>query len=830
VEISAIDWNGDGRLDLILGGSSTFRYFERTPQGTFGLREKIGDENPFRGVEASLLPYFAVGDWNSDGVLDLIVNDNNPDENGKLKLFQQGFCEVQQSCANRGYCNPRYGTCDCLRGHTSSDCSVCASGFASSELAQQVYRPSSGQFRACSACPGMMEKGTACSRRGICRDDFWARRLPPDTQVVPVNLSAQHGDGSCLCNPPFHGETCQVGRCSVGFEYIEHASGDLAACQPCKAGYYKDEEGNGPCTPCDYNMYAASSGQTYCVPCKNTWWRMQPNSEGTGCVFDPLTWVVVPVMLLLSTALFTTLPLLLSLAVKIQDVRREEGGVVITTRCTHFLLRSTHGIRAVFCGTGHPLLDGADKRRAYRVQVRSETELLLISAKSREPIGSEIDSSMGSVQFNRFDGLMKRGLLGIPFVCWAVLLLMGMCGVRSVILLTGAGAGGAQLTALEMLQVIFGLLFAILIHLLNHHRHASGVLDKNLHIFSEELFKKNPHPQPCARGHARAISARQMLDFFQAFQEYIGSSRNMYYVCSNILLPLTKSYKLSYAELAGPKTLEWFCSHFWGTPFAHFVETVTKHAQVVAEELNIQDFAAATYWICTFSNNQWRVAEEVGASWEASSFYYALRSGFCRGTAMILDEDIKPLTRSWCLFELLQTTLLSQEQEQRGESTFKGLLLCTPTGVMNYGQGNIELAVNISKKLATLRLQDASASVQADKDMIDRLVCEQAGGFSEVNKYLIQAVSSALQATSKRFQKDLTQLQDNLTSQITHGQPTPLSSTQLDGMTVTFDMTGQHLQEGEYVMSSAGSSHSSSHNSSHSSSPSPSSSCIDEMA
>jgi len=189
---------------------------------------------------------------------------------------------------------------------------------------------------------------------------------------------------------------------------------------------------------------------------------------------------------------------------------------------------------------------------------------------------------------------------------------------------------------------------------------------------------------------------------------------------------------------------------------------------------------------------------------------------------MILDEDIKPLTRSWCLFELLQTTLLSQEQEQRGESTFKGLLLCTPTGVMNYGQGNIELAVNISKKLATLRLQDASASVQADKDMIDRLVCEQAGGFSEVNKYLIQAVSSALQATSKRFQKDLTQLQDNLTSQITHGQPTPLSSTQLDGMTVTFDMTGQHLQEGEYVMSSAGSSHSSS--------PSPSSSCIDEMA
>ena len=46
-----------------------------------------------------------------------------------------------------------------------------------------------------------------------------------------------------------------------------------------------------------------------------------------------------------------------------------------------------------------------------------------------------------------------------------------------------------------------------------------------------------------------------------------------------------------------------------------------------------------------------------------SSFYLSLRSGFCMGTVMILDEHVDPLKRSWCLFELYQTFLLVNEEE-----------------------------------------------------------------------------------------------------------------------------------------------------------------------
>lgn len=146
-------------------------------------------------------------------------------------------------------------------------------------------------------------------------------------------------------------------------------------------------------------------------------------------------------------------------------------------------------------------------------------------------------------------------------------------------------------------------------------------------------------------------------------------------------------------------------------------------------------------------------------SWDQSSFYLALRSGTCQGTVMVFDNDALPLTRSWCLFELLQTAELS-----RNDSRFLGLQICTPSGVMNHGQTNIELAMVISKKLADLNLRDAQASCLEDKHMIDRLVAERPGGFEQMNAYLTQAVNAALQATALRFQEDLHQLHDRLAS------------------------------------------------------------------
>ena len=93
----------------------------------------------------------------------------------------------------------------------------------------------------------------------------------------------------------------------------------------------------------------------------------------------------------------------------------------------------------------------------------------------------------------------------------------------------------------------------------------------------------------------------------------------MYYVCSNLVIPWTKPWKLSYAELAGPSEVMWFVSHYWGMGLRHTLETLTLHSRTQKCAAD-----AASYWICTFSNNQWQVVEELGAgdwgdSWTCSS-------------------------------------------------------------------------------------------------------------------------------------------------------------------------------------------------------------------
>ena len=90
----------------------------------------------------------------------------------------------------------------------------------------------------------------------------------------------------------------------------------------------------------------------------------------------------------------------------------------------------------------------------------------------------------------------------------------------------------------------------------------------------------------------------------------------MYYVCSNIVKPLTEPFQLSFVELVGPTDMEWFVSHYWGMSLRHFGDAIRKHAQ--AAQLT-PDWRDSAYWICTFSNSQWHVKEELGnGQWQES--------------------------------------------------------------------------------------------------------------------------------------------------------------------------------------------------------------------
>ena len=252
-----------------------------------------------------------------------------------------------------------------------------------------------------------------------------------------------------------------------------------------------------------------------------------------------------------------------------------------------------------------------------------------------------------------------------------------------------------------------------------------------------------------------------MLMFELRFFEIFIKERSMYYVCSNIVKPLTEPFQLSFVELVGPTGIQWFVSHYWGMPVRHFIDAIRKHAQCCEG-----DWRGSAYWICTFSNSQWHVKDELGhGKWQESSFYLALRSPDCRGTTMIIDEHVLPLQRIWCLFEVYQTISLSQS------GCFQGLLLCTSAGVLQQGNAGTDVAVAVAKTVAELDTRSAEATEESDRLMIHTLIQSMPGGFDAMNTFVRDTICKALEASHLHYETTLKSLMQNLTSRVT---PSPL--------------------------------------------------------
>lgn len=299
---------------------------------------------------------------------------------------------------------------------------------------------------------------------------------------------------------------------------------------------------------------------------------------------------------------------------------------------------------------------------------------------------------------------------------------------------------------------------ALGISCLRRSRRPRTQMQRHLAGYARKLQLEHPDPRPTPRGPGRAVRVGHLLEFHCSFQGFI-MHRSMYYVVANILRPLTSPPRLSYAELAGPCQLDWFVSHFWGHAFCHFCSSIRKHAEVVAKGAEWQ---TQGYWICSFSNNQHRITEELGDSWRDSSFYAALRNGRCKGTCLVIDEQASPLARSWCLFELVQTMELEEIQPE----TFEGLSFCTHTGVMNLGLASVEMSIGVAKRLASLRLEDASASDPKDKADIDSLVESEMGGFARMNAAIRLRIIAALRSARTAALQDF----DKVEVELCHGQ------------------------------------------------------------
>lgn len=78
----------------------------------------------------------------------------------------------------------------------------------------------------------------------------------------------------------------------------------------------------------------------------------------------------------------------------------------------------------------------------------------------------------------------------------------------------------------------------------------------------------------------------------------------------------------------------------------------------------------AREWLGSAMSPQAELGSDSGDP-EDSSFFLALRDDNCRGTCMIMDHHAMPLTRSWCLFEVYQTCLLTSQHERLAQGRMR---------------------------------------------------------------------------------------------------------------------------------------------------------------
>ncbi|CAK8988283.1 CSC1-like protein At4g15430 [Durusdinium trenchii] len=218
----------------------------------------------------------------------------------------------------------------------------------------------------------------------------------------------------------------------------------------------------------------------------------------------------------------------------------------------------------------------------------------------------------------------------------------------------------------------------------------------------KEQIHHQPHPgEDAAHPRNQGLLAHTLCEFWKHFQGFI-LGENMHSVVNTIVKPLTDARRSSFVCLWGGRKVDYFVSHSWGTSFRHFVQSIQSHALSKEGE----DWKFASYWICSFANNQWNIEAELGASIMESAFARALKGGI-KGVVMVLDHEVQPLTRVWCLFEFLLASNLKLE-----------LVFGTDVGVVgDEGCTSFDIALEVGKKIETLQVANCHASSEEDKKL-----------------------------------------------------------------------------------------------------------------
>eukprot|EP00931_Biecheleriopsis_adriatica_P040675 TRINITY_DN23308_c0_g1_i4.p1 TRINITY_DN23308_c0_g1~~TRINITY_DN23308_c0_g1_i4.p1 ORF type:complete len:762 (+),score=125.72 TRINITY_DN23308_c0_g1_i4:399-2684(+) len=528
-------------------------------------------------------------------------------------------------------------------------------------------------------------------------------------------------------------ETCPRGRFSA----------DAAStCSECPVGTYGNESGSNACPRCPSDQ-VSGIGQDQCYPCG----LLQTAEKGGGhCIFDYLQFVELAGLAICACGMLKAAAANLKLRIPVEDVTakrwvihdkkenksREVEATVLTT-CSRHGLHNYKGssLPLQLSGTANPGLDG----KCFLAHVEDDRHLRLLDRNGQDMNGF-FDTSAGELNVCFGTAMRHRG--------WPLpnSVLITMLGCTAGYLLVTTKNCGLSLMAVIVPASL--VLIAEFVTRWDRFRMKHHPLRMALFRFQQLL----PAPTRCPKGAARGIGLSALLQLKDTFDSFI-CNRSAYYLAANIIIPLAKPEKISYAELAGPRAADWFVSHYWGTPFRHFCDSLAKHASGASQVLD------PAYWICFCANSQFNIAGEIGNSVQESSFFLALQGGV-KGTCLVLDEKALPLTRSWCIYEMLQTFKLENNIPDFG------LHFCTTSGVLNRGEGSADLVSNLGEQIAVLDMEQSTASDPKDDRLIKESVISSMGSFVEMNNIIRRKMMDIIVQASQQQNRKLARVHDLL--------------------------------------------------------------------
>ncbi|XRB16584.1 EF-hand domain-containing protein [Pseudoscourfieldia marina] len=248
-------------------------------------------------------------------------------------------------------------------------------------------------------------------------------------------------------------------------------------------------------------------------------------------------------------------------------------------------------------------------------------------------------------------------------------------------------------------------------------------------------------------------------------------------VCFGIVKPATEQVKTSYADMLASteprevKAATVFVSHAWKYTFVNVVDALSSLSE------------NAYVWFDVFTVNQ-HASLQVPPDWWFTTFKVAVAS--IGHTVLILMpwDDPIPLTRAWCIWEILSTI-----DDRKAK-----LEICLPAVEQTSFADFLveEGAGEVTVKMVGMDVQRAEAWKKEDRDAILNAVEMYPGGPSEVNKlikdqmrsWVVESAVSALGTLDKKTRATSELLMDVaelLRQQGKYDDAEPLHREALDG-------------------------------------------------